>query len=88
MLHTLQQQVYNTRLPQRIDDRVTIGHKTGDWGPIAGHDVGILESGSGPIVIALYISANRGSFAVLEATHGVVAELILDHWEGRGGVAS
>ena len=81
MQATLQQQFYNTRLPQRIEERVTIGHKTGDWGPIAGHDVGILYSDSGPIVIALFITHNRGSFADLEATHAIVAETILDHWE-------
>jgi hypothetical protein len=67
---------------------VTIGHKTGDWGPIAGHDVGILDSRSGPIVIALFISENRGPFAVLAATHGAIAEIILDHWEDLGRVAS
>src|SRR3712207_3872274 len=69
----LQQQFYNTRLPQRIAERVASGHKTGDWGPIAGHDVGILYSASGPIVIALFITHNRGSFAELEATHGAIA---------------
>jgi beta-lactamase class A len=81
MQRTLQQQFYATRLPQRIEDRVVIGHKTGDWGPIAGNDVGILYSRSGPIVIALFITHNRGPFALLEATHGSIAETILDHWE-------
>jgi beta-lactamase class A len=81
MLSTLKQQFYNTRLPQRIEQRVAIGHKTGDWGPIAGHDVGILYSRGGPIVVALFITHNRGSFATVEATHGAVAEMILDHWE-------
>ncbi len=81
MQRTLQQQFYNTRLPQRIDDRVVIGHKTGDWGSIAGNDVGILYSRSGPIVIALFITHSRGPFAELEATHGAIAETILDHWE-------
>jgi beta-lactamase class A len=88
MVRTLQQQFYNTRLPQRIEERVTIGHKTGDWGPIAGHDVGILHSRSGPIVIALFIGDNRGPFAALEAAHGAVAEMVLDHWEDQSGVAS
>jgi beta-lactamase class A len=80
MQSILQQQFYNTRLPQRIAERVPIGHKTGDWAPIAGHDVGILYSNSGPIVIALFVSHNRGAFAEVEATHGLVAESILDHW--------
>jgi beta-lactamase class A len=81
MVSTLQQQFYNTRLPRLIEDRVAIGHKTGDWGPIAGHDVGILFARGGPIVIALFISDNRGQFAELEAAHGSVAETILNQWE-------
>jgi beta-lactamase class A len=81
MEHALQQQFYSTRLPRLIEDRVVIGHKTGDWGPVAGNDVGILYSRSGPIVIALFITHNRGSFAKLEAVHGAIAEIILDHWE-------
>jgi beta-lactamase class A len=88
MQHTLQQQFYTTRLPRRIDDRVVIGHKTGDWAPIAGHDVGILYSPSGPIVIALFISHNRGPFAQLEETHGVIAEIILDQWEHEPATTS
>ncbi len=77
----MQRQFYSTRLPRLIEDRVVIGHKTGDWGPVAGNDVGILYSRSGPIVIALFITHNRGPFATLEATHGAIAELLLDHWE-------
>jgi beta-lactamase class A len=88
MLRTLRQQFYNSRLPQRIEERVPIGHKTGDWGPIDGHDVGILDSRSGPIVIALFISDNRGPFAALESAHGAVAETILDHWEDLGRTVS
>ena len=76
----LQWQVYYSRLPQRIRFRVPIGHKTGDWPPIVANDVGILYAASGPIVIAVFTSANRGSFPDLEATIGRVAEDILDAW--------
>jgi beta-lactamase class A len=81
MQNTLKQQFYSSRLPRRIWDRVAIAHKTGDWPPIAGNDVGILYTLSGPIVIALFITHNRGSFLELEATHGDVAEIILETWE-------
>ncbi|HYN86923.1 MAG TPA: serine hydrolase [Ardenticatenaceae bacterium] len=81
MQRTLLQQFYRSRLPQRIEERVAIGHKTGDWAPIAGNDVGILYSRGGPIVIALFITHNRGPFAALEAAHSTIAEAILDHWE-------
>ena len=80
MLAILQQQFYDSRLPQRIAFRATIAHKTGDWSPIAGHDVGIISSASGPIVVAVFVSQNRGDFFEVEATHGRIAEAILDAW--------
>ena len=80
MREILQRQLYLSRLPQRIRFRVPIGHKTGDWPPIIGNDVGILYADSGPIVIAVFTNANHGSFADLEATIGRVAEDILDAW--------
>jgi beta-lactamase class A len=80
MLSTLRRQFYSSRLPRRIGDRVSIGHKTGDWPPIAGNDVGIIESDSGSIVIALFITHNRGPFSELEEAHGAIAEIILDQW--------
>jgi hypothetical protein len=80
MLAILQQQFYRSRLPQRIGFRATIAHKTGDWSPIAGHDVGIIYSASGPMVVALFVSQNRGDFFEVEATHGRIAEALLDAW--------
>ncbi len=80
MLAILQQQLSRSRLPQRIAFRATIAHKTGDWSPIAGHDVGIISSASGPIVVAVFVSQNRGDFFEVEATHGRIAEAILDAW--------
>ena len=80
MLAILQQQFYRSRLPQRIAFRAAIAHKTGDWSPIAGHDVGIISSASGPIVVAVFVSQNRGDFFEVEATHGRIAEAVLDAW--------
>ena len=81
MLDILDEQVYFSRLPQRIRFRVRIGHKTGDWPPLLGNDVGILHARSGPIVISAFTNDNRGSFFDLEATLGRVAEDVLDAWE-------
>jgi beta-lactamase class A len=83
MLAILQQQFYQSRLPQRIAFRATIAHKTGDWPPFAGHDVGIIYSPSGPIVVAVFVSQNRGDFFEVEATHGRLAEALLDAWGDR-----
>lgn len=84
MKRILRSQFYTTRLPQRIRFRgVAIGHKTGDWPPILGNDVGIMYAPSGPIVIAVFTNANTGSFFDLEATEGRVAEDVLNAWGAK-----
>ena len=82
MRRILRQQFYTSRLPQRARYRVSIAHKTGDWPPLLGNDVGIMYASSptGPIVIAVFTNANRGSFFDLEATEGRVAEDVLNAW--------
>jgi len=80
MIRTLQRQLYFSRLPQRIRFRAKVGHKTGDWPPIIGNDVGILYSDAGPIVVSVFTNQNRGSFFDLEAAIGKVAEDVLDAW--------
>jgi beta-lactamase class A len=83
MLKVMKDQIYFSRLPQRIRFRVEVGHKTGDWPPLIGNDVGILYAKSGPIVVSVFTNQNRGSFFDLEAAIGKVAEDVLDAWEVR-----
>jgi beta-lactamase class A len=80
MIQALKRQLYFSRLPQRIRFRAAVGHKTGDWPPIIGNDVGIVYSDAGPIVISVFTNQNRGSFFDLEAAIGKVAEDVLDAW--------
>lgn len=81
MRRILRSQFYTSRLPQRVRfEGVTIGHKTGDWPPILGNDVGIMYTRSGPIVIAVFVDGNTGSFFDLEATEGRVAEDVVNAW--------
>jgi beta-lactamase class A len=82
MRRILRQQVYTSRLPQRVRFRVAIGHKTGDWPPLLGNDVGIMYAPppTGPIVIAVFTNNNQGSFFDLEATEGRVADDVLTAW--------
>ena len=80
MLRMLRQQFYASRLPQRIRSRAGIAHKTGDWPPLLGNDVGIIFSPSGPIVVAVFTNLNRGDFFELEATEGRIGEDVLDAW--------
>jgi beta-lactamase class A len=81
MRRILRSQFYTSRLPQRVRYRVTLGHKTGDWPPILGNDVGIMYAPSGPIVIAVFTTGNTGSFFELESTEGRIAEDVLNAWE-------
>lgn len=80
MLRILREQFYASRLPQRIRFRAAIAHKTGDWPPLLGNDVGIIYAQGGPIVAAVFTNLNRGDFFDLEATEGRIGEDLLDAW--------
>lgn len=81
MLRILGEQFYQSRLPQRVRfEGAWFAHKTGDWPPLLGNDVGIMYTPRGPIVMAVFTNGNRGSFFDLEATEGRIAEDILRAW--------
>lgn len=81
MLDILGGQIYTSRLPQRVRwQGVGVAHKTGDWPPIAGNDVGILFYDGGPTVVSVFTNQNRGDFFELEAALGRIAEDIVGAW--------
>jgi len=80
MIGILRRQLYSSRLPQRLRGRASIAHKTGDWPPYAGNDVGILYYEDGPIVVAVFTNQNRGDFFELEATLGRIAVDLVEGW--------
>lgn len=81
MIDILRRQIYSSRLPQRVRwQGVGVAHKTGDWPPIAGNDVGILFYEGGPTVVSVFTNQNTGDFFDLEATLGLVAEDIVEAW--------
>lgn len=82
MLQHLRGQFYTTRLPAilRHVPGVTVAHKTGDFPPISGSDVGIIEYAGGPIVISVFTNGNTGDFAVLEHTIGEIADKLVKAW--------
>lgn len=84
MLRIMREQFYASRLPQRIRFRAAIAHKTGDWPPLLGNDVGIIYGKNGPIVAAVFTNLNRGDFFDLEATEGRIGEDLLNAWGSRG----
>ena len=80
MVGILRRQFYSSRLPQRLRGKGSIAHKTGDWPPHAGNDVGILYYEGGPTVVAVFTNQNRGDFFELEATLGRIAVDLIDNW--------
>ena len=83
MMSMLFGQFYASRLPQRLmwKPGVAVGHKTGDWPPFAGNDVGIITYPGGPLVISIFTNQNTGDFFELEATQGRIAELLVNTWK-------
>ena len=85
MIRILRRQFYSSRLPRYISYQASVAHKTGDWPPYAGNDVGIIFAPGGPIVVSMFATQNRGDFVMLEETHGRVAQDLLAAWGGGGG---
>ena len=80
MIRILERQFYSSRLPRYVRFRASVAHKTGDWPPYAGNDVGILYYEGGPTVIAVFTNQNRGDFTELESTLGRIAEDVIESW--------
>lgn len=78
----LLRQFYSSRLPQRLQFRAQIGHKTGDIPPVLGNDVGIIYTPTGPMVIAVFVNENRGDFFNVEAAIGAIARDLAMEWGG------
>lgn len=80
MIRILERQFYSSRLPRYIRFRASVAHKTGDWPPHAGNDVGILYYEGGPTVLAVFTNQNTGDFVELESALGLIAEDIVNNW--------
>ena len=80
MIGILRRQFYSSRLPQQLRGRASIAHKTGDWPPHAGNDVGILYYEGGPTVVAVFTNQNHGDFFELEVALGRSAVDLVDSW--------
>jgi beta-lactamase class A len=80
MIAILKRQFYSSRIPRFLPDEVEAAHKTGDWPPIAGNDVGILFHPGGPTIVSIYVNQNRGDFYEVEETHGEIAKMLVEAW--------
>ena len=81
MISILRRQFYRSRLPRLVRfEGVAVAHKTGDWPPVAGNDVGILFHKGGPTIVSVFINQNRGDFTKLEETIGQIAKELVTEW--------
>ncbi|HSF17544.1 MAG TPA: serine hydrolase [Vicinamibacteria bacterium] len=80
MIAILKRQFYASRLPRHLPRGIEVAHKTGDWPPIAGNDVGILFHPGGPTVVSVYVNQNRGDFVQVEETIGEIARKLVEAW--------
>jgi beta-lactamase class A len=82
MLQIMRGQVYRSRLPRFLAG-YQIPHKTGDFLPYIGNDVGLLESRSRHIVISVFTANHFGDGDRLEEAIGRIAELAGNYFAAR-----
>ena len=79
MLQIMRGQLYRTRIPRYVTG-YRIPHKTGDFLPHVGDDVGVLEAPGRTIVISVFTGNHYGSGEVLENAIGLVAKEVADYF--------
>jgi beta-lactamase class A len=82
MLQMMRGQVYSSRLPRFVSG-YRIPHKTGDFLPYIGNDVGVLESNSRRVVMSVFTANHFGAGDRLEEAIGRVAELTGNYFAAR-----
>ena len=82
MLRIMRGQLYRTRIPRYVTG-YTIPHKTGDFLPYVGDDVGVLEAPGKTIVLTVFTGNHYGSGEILENAIGLVAKEVADFFAYR-----
>jgi len=82
MLQIMRAQLYRTRIPRYVNG-YRIPHKTGDFLPFVGDDVGVLEADGRTIVISVFTGSHFGSGEALENAIGLVAKDVADYFAYR-----
>lgn len=83
MLGALRGQLYRTRIPRYVTG-FRIPHKTGDFLPYIGNDVGVLEAPGRTIVVSIFTANHYGDGDRLEEAIGRVAALVAEYFTFRG----
>jgi beta-lactamase class A len=79
MMTMLRGQVYSSRLPKYVTG-FRVAHKTGDFLPYIGNDVGVFESPKRNIVVCVFTANHFGVPAQLEDAIARIGELIANHY--------
>jgi beta-lactamase class A len=82
MLQMMRGQLYRSRIPRYVTG-YRIPHKTGDFLPYVGDDVGMLEADARTIVITIFTGNHFGSGEALENAIGLVAKDVADYFAYR-----
>ena len=82
MLRIMRGQLYRTRIPRYVTG-YTIPHKTGDFLPYVGDDVGMLEAPGKTIILSIFTGNHFGSGEALENAIGLVAKEVADYFDYR-----
>src|ERR1700730_3534948 len=82
MLQIMRRQLYSSRLPRYVSG-FRIPHKTGDFLPYIGNDVGILEGNSRRVVMSVFTAKHFGTGVNLEDAIGRIAELTANYFAAR-----
>jgi beta-lactamase class A len=82
MLQIMRGQLYRTRIPRYVTG-YTIPHKTGDFLPYVGDDVGVLEAPGRTIILTVFTGNHFGSGEALENAIGLVAKDVADYFSYR-----
>jgi beta-lactamase class A len=82
MLRIMRGQLYRTRIPRYLTG-YTIPHKTGDFLPYVGDDVGMLEAPGRTIILSVFTGGHFGSGEMLENAIGLVAKDVGDYFAYR-----
>jgi beta-lactamase class A len=82
MLQIMRGQVYRTRLPKYVTG-FNVPHKTGDFLPYIGNDVGIFESEKRNIIVSVFTANHFGSGPNLEDAIARIGEQVADYFAFR-----
>jgi len=87
MLQILRGQLYRTRIPRFVSG-YAIPHKTGDFLPFIGNDVGVLEMPGRRVVVSVFTADHHGEGSALEEAIGRMTQLVAEYFAARRGDAS